>query len=68
MLPILRPIGQALGIFLVSLLVLFVLSISTKKGHGLGWYQMEGYILMLVGILYFVFGLSMLLFYRYTPQ
>lgn len=66
---LLRPIAQAAGIFLVSVIVLFVLSrLDTHKAHGLGWYQMQGYILAMVGILYFIFGVSLTLFYRYTPQ
>ena len=49
--------GESFGIFVVSIVVLYVLSMITgKKATGIGWVHWKGYVLIGVGALYFVFG------------
>jgi len=52
---------QAVGIFIVSLIVLFVVSVlSTANSHkasGMAYYNFKGIMFMILGGLYFVFGL-----------
>ncbi len=59
----LRFYAEAFGIFTVSLLLLMVMytvvGMVQHKAYGVGWYQYKGVILMVVGVLYFVVGLSL---------
>ncbi len=53
----LRTLAEALGIFTVSMIVLFVFYMTTgKKATGTGWVHWKGHVLMGVGVLYLVFG------------
>lgn len=56
-----RTTIEAVSIFVVSILFLglvsIVLQINTHKATGAGWwFQAKGYVLILVGFLYFVCG------------
>ena len=57
----LRIFAESFGIFAVSIVVLYLINIiaiaNTGKAFGSGWFQWKGYVLMGVGVLYFVFGL-----------
>ena len=53
----LRTLAEVVGIFTVSMIVLFVCYMITgKKATGIGWIHWKGYVLMGVGVLYLVFG------------
>lgn len=53
----LRTIAEALGIFTVSMIVLFAFyAISTKNATGIGWVHWKGSVLIDVGLLYIVCG------------
>jgi hypothetical protein len=53
----LRTLAEVIGIFTVSMIVLFVLyTITGKRATGIGWVRWKGYVLMGVGVLYLVFG------------
>lgn len=53
----LRPLAEAFGIFALSIVALFVIyMITEKRATGIGWLQWKGYVLMVVGALYLVFG------------
>jgi hypothetical protein len=53
----LRTLAEAIGIFTVSMIVLFACySITGKKATGIGWVQWKGHVLMGVGLLYIVLG------------
>jgi hypothetical protein len=51
----LRTLAEVIGIFTVSMIVLFVLY-TRKRATGIGWVRWKGYVLMGVGVLYLVFG------------
>jgi hypothetical protein len=52
-----RTIAEALGIFSVSMIVLFAFyAISTKHATGIGWVHWKGAVLICVGLLYVVCG------------
>jgi hypothetical protein len=53
----LRTLGEAIGIFTVSMIVLFLFyTVTGKKATGIGWVHWKGYVMMGVGVLYLVFG------------
>jgi hypothetical protein len=53
----LRTLAEVIGIFTVSMIVLFVLyTITGKRATGIGWVRWKGHVLMGVGVLYLVFG------------
>ncbi len=53
----LRTFAEASGIFIVSMIVLFLFYMATeKKATGIGWLQWKGYVLMGVGVLYLLSG------------
>jgi len=53
--------GEAFGIFAVSVILLFVFNmmITGKRATGIGVLHWDGYVLMIVGVLYFVLGIIM---------
>ena len=57
----LRMIVEPFVIFAVSIVVLYaiyaILGANSGKATGSGWIHWKGYVLMGVGVLYFVFGL-----------
>ncbi len=54
----LRMFAEAFGIFAISIIALFILYMVTeKRATGIGWAHWKGYVLMIVGVLYFVFGM-----------
>ena len=63
-----RTTIEALSIFVVSILILGVVSIipqiNTHKAMGAWWFQAKGYVLMLVGVLYFVCGVILTRIHR----
>jgi hypothetical protein len=63
-----RSIAEATGIFAVSLLVLFMISVvtavNTHKGWGIGYYNAKGYTFIVQGGLYCVFGLLLTRWHR----
>ncbi|MFZ1918597.1 MAG: hypothetical protein WAU58_13565 [Terriglobales bacterium] len=53
----LRMFGEALGVFTVSIIALFVVyTVTGKRATGIGWVHSKGYVLMGIGALYLVFG------------
>ena len=56
-----RATAEAFGIFTASVTVLFLISVvlsgNTHKATGIGWVHWKGLVLMIVGLLYFAFGL-----------
>lgn len=53
----LRMFVEAVGIFAVSIIALFVVyMITEKRATGIGVAHWKGYVLMSVGVLYLVFG------------
>lgn len=54
----LRTIAEALGIFIVSMIVLYIgYSITTKHATGIGWVHWKGFVLIAVGVLYIACGI-----------
>jgi len=54
----LRMLAEAFGIFIVSVILLFVFyMLVEKKATGIGVVHWKGLVLMGVGMLYFIFGL-----------
>jgi hypothetical protein len=56
-----RMFGEAFGIFAVSIIVLFVfyMMITGKRATGIGVLHWDGYVLMIVGVLYLLLGMIM---------
>jgi hypothetical protein len=55
---LLRMFAEALGIFAVSVIALFVLLMVTeKRATGIGVAHWYGYVLTCVGVLYLAFGM-----------
>ncbi|MGA6981401.1 MAG: hypothetical protein WCC95_23085 [Candidatus Sulfotelmatobacter sp.] len=53
----LRTLAEVIGIFTVSMILLYVFyMITEKRATGIGWLNWKGYVLMGVGVLYLVFG------------
>jgi hypothetical protein len=53
----LRTLAEVVGIFTVSMIVLFVYyTITERRATGMGWVHWKGYVVMGVGVLYLVFG------------
>jgi hypothetical protein len=59
----LRSIAEAGGIFIVSVLLLFVLSVlataNTHRASGMGYYNAKSAVFMILGGLYLALGLVM---------
>jgi hypothetical protein len=55
----LKTFAESFGIFAVSIIVLYVvyMLLNGKRATGIGWVHWKGFVLMGVGLLYFVFGL-----------
>ena len=53
----LRTIAEALGIFSVSILVLWVFyMITVRNATGIAWVHWKGWVLIYVGVMYIVCG------------
>lgn len=55
-----KATAEALGIFVTSVVILYlisiVLSINTHRATGAGWVHWKGFVLMIVGVFYLIFG------------
>lgn len=61
-----KSLAEATSIFTVSLVALTILYtvLNRDRATGVSWLHVKGFTLMLVGALYFVFGLSLALYRR----